>query len=294
MAICKSINGGASWSRCELSTTQGEVYALALHPTDSNILFAGGYCGENNLGHVLKSSDGGVHWSDASSGLAQNYNYVYALAIDPTAPQNMYAGCNNGIFKSTDGGVSWRNLDASFAGVSDIIIRSSPPTIYAASSYAGIHSSVDGGTHWSALNEGLTTLQIECLALDPVNHLLYAGTNGGGVFRRDISTDVETARPQPELPTRFGLGQIYPNPFNPATTIDYQIAETVAGPVSLKIFNMTGQLIKTLVNGKQPPGQYRAIWEGTDENGVPVGSGIYICVLNAGEFIGAMKMTLIR
>lgn len=295
MAISKSTNGGANWSRCELSTTRGEVFAMALHPTNPNILFAGGYCDENYVGKVLKSIDGGNNWSDASSGLAQNYNYVYALAIDPTAPHIMYAGCNNGIFKSTDGGASWKNLNASFSGVCAIIIRpASPQTIYAASSYQGIFRSIDGGTTWFPMNEGLTTLQIECLALDPVNQLLFAGTNGGGVFRREISTSVEPGFSQTKLPSQFILKPNYPNPFNHATMIRYEILAGEPVAVQLTIINVAGQRIKTLIDAYQPAGEYRIQWDGTDETGIPVASGVYICHLKAGSYSSNHKMTLLR
>lgn len=295
MAISKSINGGANWSRYELSTTRGEVFALALHPTNSNILFAGGYCDDNYVGKVVKSTDGGSHWSDASSGLAQNYNYVYALAIDPSSPQVMYAGCNNGMFKSMDGGSNWVKLNASFSRVAAIVISAQlPKTIYAATSHQGIFCSVDGGANWAAMNEGLTTLQIECLALDPVNRLLFAGTNGCGVFRRDISTAVASSASPVQLPGQFALKSNYPNPFNPQTTITYEIPEPADAVVTLKIFDMAGRLIKTLQEGKMSAGQHSISWDGKDESGSSVTSGVYFCHLSAGCYSSTLKMTLLR
>jgi len=186
-------------------------------------------------------------------------------------------------------------LNASFSGVCAIIIRaSSPQTIYAASSYRGIYCSVDGGTNWSAMNEGLTTLQIECLALDPVNHLLFAGTNSGGVFRYEIATAVDPIVPEPMLPGQFALKSNYPNPFNSTTTINYEVPIGVITPVNLKIYNIFGQIVKTLFDGNQDAGRYTVNWDGSCNDGKLMTSGVYFCILQSGAYQNTKKMTLLR
>lgn len=256
-----------------LSTKQGGVYALALHPTNANILFAGGVCDSNSAGKVMKSTDGGAHWSDVSAGLTQDYNIVYALAIDPSAPNIMYAGCNYGVFKSTDGGMNWMNLNAPFSSVRALLINTmnSPARIYAGSSYAGIYYSSDGGASWIPMNEGLSNLQINCLAFGAQQKLLFAGTEGSGVFRRDISTAV-TEPPQSHLPATLVLSSNYPNPFNATTTIAYEIPAAISTPVRLTIFNSSGQVVKRLIDDFQLPGQHRVRWDGLDQKGRAVAS----------------------
>lgn len=94
-------------------------------------------------------------------------------------------------------------------------------------------------------------------------------------------------------PSIFSLHQNYPNPFNPITTINYQLA--VSGEVDLTIYNLLGQQIRTLVSSQQTAGAHQVHWDGTDESGKQVTSGIYFYKLNAGsDFSETKKMVLLR
>ncbi len=88
------------------------------------------------------------------------------------------------------------------------------------------------------------------------------------------------------------LGQNYPNPFNPSTTIAFQLPQ--AGPVALKVFNIAGQLVKTLIDEEKGIGEHTVIWNGTNEVGADVPSGIYFYRLQAGEFSETKRMTLLK
>lgn len=81
------------------------------------------------------------------------------------------------------------------------------------------------------------------------------------------------------IPSSFELHQNFPNPFNPETTIKYQLPE--AGDVKLEVYNIQGQLIHTLVNGNQSAGEHHAIWNGTDASGSTVVSGVYFYRITA-------------
>lgn len=94
------------------------------------------------------------------------------------------------------------------------------------------------------------------------------------------------------LPEEFGLAPNYPNPFNPATTIAYRLGETAA--IRLAVYDVLGQRIKVLVDQPQAPGSYEVRWEGVDESGRPVGSGIYFYRLEAGPRVATGKMLLVR
>jgi len=88
-------------------------------------------------------------------------------------------------------------------------------------------------------------------------------------------------------PTEFKLTQNFPNPFNPATTIKYNVP--VNSQVSLKVYNTTGQLVSTLVEGTQEPGSYEISFNASD-----LSSGVYYYRLNAGSYTDTKKMTLIK
>jgi hypothetical protein len=104
-------------------------------------------------------------------------------------------------------------------------------------------------------------------------------------FNNPVSIKVHTK------PT-FQLAQNYPNPFNPATTINYQLSELEQ--VILSIFNINGQLVRTLVNAQQGPGFYKITWDGLDEKGYHVSSGIYFYKLRIKKDTLVKKMLLLR
>ncbi len=94
----------------------------------------------------------------------------------------------------------------------------------------------------------------------------------------------------PALTTK--LDSNYPNPFNPSTTIRYSLKE--AGPVSIDIYNVKGQLVRTLVNEVQEAGNHTVVWNGIDKNNKAVGSGVYFYKMNAGKYSSTKKMIMMK
>lgn len=94
------------------------------------------------------------------------------------------------------------------------------------------------------------------------------------------------------LPENYQLSQNFPNPFNPETEISYQLPE--ATQVTIVIYNMRGQKIRTLADRVQPVGCYVVRWNGRDETGTAVASGVYFYMLRAGQFNDMKKMILLR
>jgi hypothetical protein len=97
------------------------------------------------------------------------------------------------------------------------------------------------------------------------------------------------------IPTDFYLSDNYPNPFNPTTVIEYSIPEVYDNiPVLLDVYNVLGQKVRTLVDDIQNSGFYTVRWDGTNEHGTSVASGLYIYVLRAGDFTDRKKMMLTK
>ncbi|UCG60384.1 MAG: T9SS type A sorting domain-containing protein [Candidatus Zixiibacteriota bacterium] len=94
------------------------------------------------------------------------------------------------------------------------------------------------------------------------------------------------------VPATFEVGQNYPNPFNPTTTIQYAIPEQAH--VTVEVFNVLGQRVRLLVNKTQAPGVYNVEWNGTDQGGHEVATGIYFYSVKAGDYSEKKKMVLIR
>ncbi len=106
-------------------------------------------------------------------------------------------------------------------------------------------------------------------------------------------TVVEGKEEKP-IPTGYGLAQNYPNPFNATTGISYQLAGGNPHRTTLKIYNIQGQEVATLVDEVQAPGYYSVAWDGRDDLGKEVSSGIYFYRLQAGSYAEIKKMVLLK
>lgn len=95
-----------------------------------------------------------------------------------------------------------------------------------------------------------------------------------------------------EIPQAFAVAPNYPNPFNPSTTIRYQVPQS--GEVRLVIYNLTGQPVRTLLNTRVEAGLHTQLWDGRDDQGEQVSSGVYIYRLTANGYTSSRRMVLIR
>jgi len=98
--------------------------------------------------------------------------------------------------------------------------------------------------------------------------------------------------PEPEAPASFDLQANYPNPFNAGTVISYSVPQRT--PVKIIIYTVTGMKIRTLESADKAPGTYSLTWDGSDDRGRAVASGIYFYTLRAGSFTRSRKMVLLR
>jgi len=96
------------------------------------------------------------------------------------------------------------------------------------------------------------------------------------------------------IPKDFALFQNYPNPFNSTTAISYQSSAVRPHRTSLKVYNILGQEVKTLVAKEQSAGDYQVLWDGRDNSGKEVSSGVYFCRLKVGKFAKTKKMVLLQ
>lgn len=127
--------------------------------------------------------------------------------------------------------------------------------------------------------------------VDPGQTYSYRLTDVDSKGNRSISDEISiTLEEKPEI-TR--LLPATPNPFNPSTKIQYQLSEDA--DVQLKVVNMTGQTVQTIISGQQQTaGSYSVYWNGKNDLGTNAPSGIYLLVLNAGQNIKTQKIMLVR
>jgi hypothetical protein len=131
-------------------------------------------------------------------------------------------------------------------------------------------------------------------AVDTVMNLVRAPIALPGTyaaFTTGVLTEVR-GDVDPLVPARFEIAQNYPNPFNPSTSIEYSVP--VRTMVTLDVFNILGQRVRELVNEVRPAGAHRVDWNGTDDAGNPVVTGVYLYRFRAGGVALTKKMLLIR
>lgn len=95
------------------------------------------------------------------------------------------------------------------------------------------------------------------------------------------------------MPLSFALNQNYPNPFNPSTTISYQVPNNGQN-VRIDVYNVVGQLVRTLVDATQNAGEYKVVWDGTSGQGQQVNTGVYLFRMTSGSFVNVKKMVFMK
>jgi phosphodiesterase/alkaline phosphatase D-like protein len=137
--------------------------------------------------------------------------------------------------------------------------------------------------HVSATNAGGTSSY-------SATWMFKTGRTIGAVAADDGSEDNSTD--ESALPFEFSLSQNYPNPFNPSTTISFALPE--ASEVAIEVFNIMGQKVATLVQGRLEAGNHQIQWNGQVEGGGPAATGVYFCRMQAGDFVESRKMLLMK
>jgi hypothetical protein len=276
-----STNNGSDWTSISAglpqyynSKTKSHYhYSVSSLTAIDSILFAG-----TIGGGVYISTNNGSHWDTTNSRPA--CSSVYSLA---TRNSNIYAGAINGVFRSTNNGANWTSIGLTTVAINGLVIVGQ--NIFAATTGGIFLSSNDGGT-WIEIDQGLINKNVNTLAIGGA--YLYTGTMGSGVWRRPLSeviTEVENGIKQ--FPSRFVLEQNYPNPFNPSTSISFSLPSKSF--VSLKVFDIMGREIATIVSEEMSSGSYTRQW-----NAANMSSGIYFYRLQSGSFIETKKLILLR
>lgn len=159
------------------------------------------------------------------------------------------------------------------------------------------------GSDWENIQEfdGLPWNVINMIRIDNPNGNVWIGHGNPSYDEGGLTLLQGKVPPQPPSPVEqdeslvvreFRLIQNNPNPFNPETAIGYQLP--AVSEVKLNIFNIRGQKVRSMVSEKQPAGTYSVIWDGRDDSGSPMDSGIYFYRLTAGNRMQMKKMTLLK
>ncbi len=264
--IRRSTNNGENWS--VLTTGFPTVYSLA---SNGDNIFAG----VQNWG-FYRSTNNGENWIQTLTG--QRINALVNIN------NIIYAGTDiNGVYISTDNGTSWAQTSLNNRKIRSLAMRGN--NIFAGTDTSGVYISTNNGASWVQKNEGLINLRAESLLIS--GNYVFAGTYGNGVWKRPLSEVIGILPISNEVPNQFFLSQNYPNPFNPNTVISFQLA--VNSFATLKVYDILGREVATLVNEQLQPGTYEVDWDGTN-----FPSGVYYYKMIADDFTETKKMVLIK
>jgi photosystem II stability/assembly factor-like uncharacterized protein len=283
-----STDGGISWTSLYGTGGFPTVKPINVAFAQNSVFFAGG-----GSSGIVRSTNGGTVWAVADSGIWPNVS-VSSIGGDGT---NVYAATTSGLFKSSDNGISWTSLNNSFlspysdylsslAGGGGAILAF---TTYLSNGFEYIFLSTDGGSSWTEINNGAMYNNFPSALV--FNGKLFLGLGGGnpwGVWFCQLPTATSVNDNFAKgSPSNFELEQNYPNPFNPSTTIKYSIPKF--GLVTIKIYDILGREVKTLVNEEKNAGNYKF-----EFNASKLASGVYLYRMQAGSFVQAKKLILMK
>ncbi len=175
-----SPDGGTTWPSISAGLGGNDVNAIAPSPAASGALHVG-----TTNGGIFGTTNNGTTWTAQNLGLGSHLT-VGSQAVDPASPSTLYAGGADGLYKSTDSGANWTKIAFSGSTVNSVIADASlsPTRLYTSVWGSGVNVSTDSGATWTNINHGAFLTNILCVGQDPANALiLYAGTNGNGLFR---------------------------------------------------------------------------------------------------------------
>ncbi|MBS1494796.1 MAG: T9SS type A sorting domain-containing protein [Bacteroidetes bacterium] len=322
--IYKTTDAGANWSNI-YSSSQYLVKGVSFTNINTGYISGSMETVTTQREAILKTTNGGLNWTSIYE--APNRNSILYKNCFLNELTGYVSGDSGKIVKTTNGGINWINVPVNTSNSFTNVKFFNELTGYASGNSVNLAFTTNGGQNWSLIptsadsainsiyffdvNKGYvlsnrklsftsnggsswTAQNIYCEY--GLNDLVFTDLNTGyivgetgTILRTTDAGNVFVSNTSSEIPDHFLLHQNYPNPFNPSTKINYEIKSS--GFVTLKVFDLLGKEVATLVNEKQNAGSY-AIDFNSSEFSLP--SGIYFYTLNTGEFKETKKMVLIK
>lgn len=280
--ITRTSNGGSNWQVVYDGITSDNFVSLYFVN-----LYTGWAVGTGGL--LRKTTNGGSSWF-IQNGPSASYHYYSVYFPDPST--GWIVGSVGHIIKTTNGGTNWTTqTTAPYNENLTSVYFSNSLTGWISGFNGRILKTTNGGTNWLPQNSGVVS-QLNSVFFSDMNTGWVVGdsgkilktTDGGGI------NGIETIGTG--IPTQFTLSQNYPNPFNPSSKIKFDIpsgGNKYISSVQLKIYNVLGKEVTTLVNEELKPGSYSVEW-----NAFGNPSGVYFYKLTAGNFSETKKMVLTK
>lgn len=303
----RTTNGMVNWTPISGDLTRGPngrigtITTIDVARTNPNVIYVG-----TDDGKVVVTTDGGTNWNDITGPLP--LRWVTRVTTDPDSANVCYVTLSGyletlpgaHLYKTTDYGQSWSNIGSNLPDIplNDVIVDPIyRPFLYVASD-AGVLYSTNQGNTWSTIGIGMPEVPVHDLALHSPTRKLLAFTHGLSAWSIDLAGLMQVDKTSPTGPVALTLRQNYPNPFNPTTTISFNVAapDSKAGVkmtggtfAMLKVYDIKGSEVATLINGKVTPGDHTVQF-----NADGLASGTYLYSLVVGDTRVVRKMILMR
>ncbi|MBS1493247.1 MAG: T9SS type A sorting domain-containing protein [Bacteroidetes bacterium] len=274
--IFKTTNAGSTWDStgCYLPQAASE----AGWNNDMCIIGNNVWFGTNNS-RAYYSSNYGANWTAQTTGEAGASG---SDVFFNNATTGLYGGA--ALKLSTNGGTTWAANAGTGTGNYSGITGDGNSSFWTVRFSAAIGYSSNNGTTWSTAYT-TTAGTVNDITRSRTGLLIYGCKSNGQIVKYGVTTGVTPVNN--ELVSDYSLKQNYPNPFNPSTNISFAIPQN--GFVSLKVYNMLGKEVATLVNGNLNSGTYNYNFNASN-----LASGMYFYKLEAGNFTETKKMILVK
>ncbi len=262
----------------------GTLTTIAVAKTNSDVIYIG-----TDDSKVWVTPDLGNSWFDISAGLPNRW--VTRIMVDPKNEANVYVTFSglkwrdqlSYVFRSTDMGTNWIDISSNLpeSPVNAIALDNNNSDVIYVGSDVGAFVSFNNGTSWEALGSGLPVISVYDMKIHPTNNYLAIGTHGRSMYKLDLNQIVSVDENESAIAENYKLYQNYPNPFNPGTSIQFELNK--AGLTNLSVYDIKGELVKTLREGYLQEGNYKEYFDASSAN---LASGIYFFNLSVNDESG--------
>jgi Secretion system C-terminal sorting domain len=275
--VFRSTNNGSNWTLSDLTGKRVQTIYVAIYA----------FAGTASYG-MYTSVGGGSNWHGGPGPVGIGGKNVKAIT---SIGVNLFMGTDTDVFVSNDTGNTWAQFSLVNKPVTSLAVSGNNLFAVAGGS---VFLSRNNGLSWVQKSEGLGT-NVSGLFLFVNGNYLYLGCNGQSVWRRLLSDIISVQNISTEIPEKFSLSQNYPNPFNPSTVIRFQVSNGFPigalgnDKVVLKVYDVMGREVQTLVNENLQPGTYETSFDGSKLN-----SGVYFYKLTTSKFTDVKRMILLK
>jgi photosystem II stability/assembly factor-like uncharacterized protein len=288
----KSANGGSSWT--SLGSFGSKALSMDGSATSTDTVYFGIVPVTNGPAAAIYRTTNGTTVQNVSNGQIPN-RYPTDIHVNPNNSQDVYVtfgGFGTGhVYRTTNGGTNWMNISGNLPDIpheSVVIDPMYPQNIYAGNDL-GVYVTTNSGANWYEFRNGMPYALVFDLTIVYPNRHIRAATHGNGIYERSlVQYPVGIANNNKQIPEAFKLYQNYPNPFNPSTNIKFDLPES--SNVVLRVYDITGRAVYTLVNKNLNAGSYKVKFDGS-----AFSSGVYFCRLETGNgFAETIKLLLVK